>query len=188
MPAIPPAPVGNVGSQLDRAIRAFLISMGCGGVDNINTGYSTTVNTYPNAVVKSIQSTHAPENTGVEVYTVQIQARQSAVTEVGEPNPEGKRVELDGFIGQILAAMMQTSDGFTFDATAALITTAGQGLATSDGSPAGDLSAQNNADMAEFTLDHLYYKGATRGQPDDESAAWIEVRNFECHAYASSAH
>lgn len=174
--------------MLDRAIKAFLISMGCGGAENINVAYSQATNEYPNAVIKSFQSTHAPENTGIEVYQVQIQAKQSAVTAVNEPNPEGSRVILDNFIGQILASMMQSSDGYTFDYTAGLITAAGQALAVSDGSPQGDLSAQNNADMAEFTLDHLYYKGASRGQPDDDAAAWVEVRNFECHAYASSVH
>lgn len=175
-----PVSIPNVCSQCDRAIRAFLISQGCGSAEDINVAYSVSTNTYPNTVVKSISSTHLVENSGLERIQVQLQFKQTAAIDPGEPNPEFTRVQLDLRVGQSLAAMLQTSDNYTLDATAALITVAGQALAVSDGSPAGNQSALNNADMAQFTMQHLYYKGAARGQPDDDNASWVEVRNFEC--------
>jgi hypothetical protein len=36
----------------------------------------------------------------------------------------------------------------------------------------------NNGDMATFTCQHIQYTGDTRGEPNEEGASWVEVRNF----------
>jgi hypothetical protein len=47
----------------------------------------------------------------------------------------------------------------------------GRALATID--------ATNESDMTEFTCLSGRYLGMTRGEPEDGSCAWVEVRNFE---------
>ncbi len=183
--------MGNIPSQLERAIAAFLLANGCGTVDDVSPGRSLKLNTYPLTIVKTAQGSHDPQNTGTMVCQVQLQFKQSAINEKGEPNPGQAWVEFDARIGAAMAQMLQSNDGNTFDYTAHLITVAGRALAVAvtdqddpDGAAQAAQIAANNADMADFTLTHLYYKGYARGVPDDEASAWMDVHNFECHACA----
>lgn len=171
------APSGNFGSQVDRAICAFLIANGCGDASSVNPSYSVETNKYPVTIVKAYQSQHDPMLTGREVYQVHIQMKESAVSASGEPNPEFNRTRIDALAGAVMACMMQSDDGNTLDYTAGLITAAGRALNTGSPLPSG----QNNADMSDFTIDHIYFKGSQRGTPDDDGSAWVEVRIFEVH-------
>lgn len=176
------APTGNFGSQIDRAICAFLIINCCGDSTNVSPSTSIAVNKYQLIQVKAFQSQHDPMLTGRESYQVQIQCKASAITESGNPNPEFRRAQLDALRGQALACLMQSDDDNTLDYTAAAITKAGRALNTGITLPDG----QNNADMSDFTIDHLYWRGSTRGEPDDEAAAWVEILNFEVHGCAAN--
>lgn len=177
MPVTTLSPSANFGSQLDRAICAFLIANDCGDESNVNPSYSIATNAYPITTVKSYQSQHDPMLTGRDVYQVEIEMKQSAVTASGNPNPEFNRAEIDALVGAVMAAMMQSNDANTLDYTARQITLAGRALNT--GSILTD--GQNNSDMSDFTVDHIYFKGSQRGDTDEEGTAWIEKRTFECH-------
>ncbi len=179
--------IANLPSQLERAIVAFLLANGCGTVDDVLQGRSLRIKGYPVTIVKTAQGMHAPQNTGIYVCQVQLQFKQSAVNASGEPNPDHVWVDFDARIGMAIAQMLQSNDGCTFDYTAAAITTAGRAMAVAaDDSPEAALIAKNNADMPDFTLTHICYKGYARGVPDDDSGAWMDVHTFECHACPSN--
>ncbi len=177
---MPLTPLPNVGSQLDRAIVAYLISVEAGTAANTYPSYCSTDKVFPNTTVKSHASAHDPDLTANEIFNVAIMAKFNAREETA--NPEAKRKAADERIGLIMAALLQSDDGQTLKATARAITAAGRALATSDNATV----AANNADMADFTLQHWYYKGAVRGTPEDESCAWVEVRNFQATASPSN--
>ncbi len=109
---------------------------------------------------------------------VDIQCKFPAAHQPGQSPTFINRVEMDKRVGLVMAAMLQSSDGESLDATATAINDAGRALAGTD--PA------NSSDMAAFTLQKLYYKGAVRGEPDEEGVSWVEVRNFECHGCPSN--
>lgn len=176
------APTGNFGSQLDRAICAYLIAQGCGTAGNISPANSQPVNAYPTITVKSFSSEQDPVLTGRESYQVQIQCKTSAATETNDPNPAARAAQSDALVGQVMAAMLQSDDQNTLDYTARAITTAGRALATG----LNILPDSNNADMLDFTLDHLYWIGTQRGEPDDDGSAWVEIRTFKCNGSPSN--
>lgn len=161
----------NVGSQLDRAIIAYLISLEVGTSENIYPAHTSIEKVLPSITVKSYSSSHEQQS-GVENYQVSIQCMAEAVIDSSTPTV------IDNLVGLVMAAMLQSEDGETLDYTAAQITETGRALAVSD--------PDSNADMADFTLNHLYYKGAQRGKPDDDNSIWAEVRNFEAHVSPSN--
>jgi len=79
---------------------------------------------------------------------------------------------------QMLAMSKGDSTTGRLDATIANITDAGRELAT--------LDDENESDMSEFTCIFVRYLGMTRGQPEDNSCAWIEARNYEIVACPSN--
>jgi hypothetical protein len=176
-------PTPNPGSQLDRAITAFLIQNGIGkwAVQNkgdciIVPADSLEIKTYPNVTVWSHSSQHDPVQTGNEYFQVRITCKFSAAGAKQSANPYAARVARDKIVGTLMAAMMQSSDNSTLDYTAMLITQAGNAMATS-----GTIEQQaNNADMTQFTCLHVYYLGTeSRGEPDEAGCDWVEVRSFK---------
>lgn len=176
--------VPNVGSQLDRAIVAWLVSQGVGTDPSCQVlpAYSTEENAYPNITVHSLRSQNEPQLAGNKSFTVQVRIAQAASREVKDPNPENARVILDLLTGQCAYALLQSNDGQSLNLTAQNITTAGRALAAS----ADPTIAANNADMANFTCQYLFDQGQTRGKPSDEAAAWVEVLNFTAVANPSA--
>ena len=167
--------IGNCGGMLDRSIAAYLISQGCGTWANILSSDSLQIKGYPNATILSHQSVQDEVLTGNERWQVTITAKYSAVQSVNAPDKYAARVARDQFVGLITAAMLQSDDGATLDATAAMITAAGRALATT-GTPQ---QQADNADLVNFTCLHVHFLGSTRGIPDEEGCAWVEVRRFE---------
>lgn len=172
LPSIP-----NVGSQLDRAVAAYLAGLGING-GAVYPAFSVATKTYPVVKVVSRQSSQDPELTGNEKFRVNIEVRQSAASAAKPVNLESQRVALDLLVGQIMAAMMQTQDGGTLDYVCALITAAGISLSTTGTAT----QKANNADMAAFSCLYMRYIGATRGEPEEENLAWVEIRTFEITA------
>jgi hypothetical protein len=180
MPVLTPTP--NPGSQLDRSLVAYLVSQGIGvweledaGDVVISPADGLAVQTFPNITVASMSSQHTPMLTGIEEFTTHIMVKYSVAGALQQANPFAVRVARDYTIGLVMAAMMQSADNATLDATAALITAAGRALATS-----GTAQEQaNNADMANFTCQHVYYNGTVgRGKPDEKGCDWVETRGF----------
>jgi hypothetical protein len=179
-----------IGSQLDRAIVAYLIANGVGlwrwtkqGDCVIWPADGLAVRTYPNVTVWSHRSTHTPVLTGIEEFETSITCKFSAAGAVQAANPYAIRVARDAILGLALACMLQSDDGSTLDATARAITAAGRALVTK-----GTAQEQaNNADMAAFTCLHVYYLGTTaRGLPEEEGCDWVEVRGFRISACPSA--
>lgn len=171
MPDLTPIP--NFGSQLDRAIVAYLIAMGAGTAADTFPAYQSGTKKLPNTTIRAFQSQHEVKGSGNEVYNVSIQSKFPAAVQPGQSNPHANWLGSDRRIGLILAAMLQTDDGETLRKVATDITTAGRALAVSD--------PTNNSDMAEFTLEEIYFRGSARGTPEEDATAFVEVRNFECH-------
>ena len=175
-----PPNIGNIGSMLDRAIAAWLASQNCGYITATTTAQILPANSpiqksYPCIIVHSQRSTNTPQFVGNKQFSVKIMIKQSAVTTVADLNAENARVILDQLVGQCLYAMLQSNDGQTLGLTCSNITAAGQALATS----ILPYVAQNNADMATFSLQNLWDEGQTRGEPSEPGASWVEVLNFE---------
>lgn len=186
MPAPPKIP--NLGSQLDRAIVAWLTLNNCGYVTDTTAALIVPGNTpaikisYPVIIAHAARSTTAPQNVGTQELTVQLRIEQTSVLEVNDPNPENTRVVLDQLVGQVAYQMLQSTDRMQLDVTCAGITAAGRALAT-DADPQ---VAANNADMVNFTVQYLRYDGQTRGKPSEEGASWVEILNFTAIANASA--
>lgn len=170
--------IPNIATQIERAIRAYLIEQGAASAEDchISTDYRTR-NSDNISIIARVSTTGHAELSGNELYQVSIQHRFQALPPPEEPNPEQYRINLDKSVGRAQLAMMNGESG-TLSPTCSAITAAGRALAT-----AGSTTLQeNNADMTEFTCLSVRYLGATRGQPDDSANHWMEVRNYEVGA------
>jgi hypothetical protein len=168
--------MGNVRNQLERAAIAYLIAQNAGTAADTFPGRSVQVKTYPCTVVRAFRSDHDPVFSGSEMVQLQIQIKGSAANAANAANPANVWVAFDARVAAVQAALMTAavlSDGSVQDLSyvAQQITVAGRALATSN--------PQNNADMAAFTCQSWYYKGATCGEPAEGDCAWVEILNFE---------
>jgi len=174
-------------SKLNRAIAAYLVSVGAGGPDDISTGNDISSRGYPNTTVKATLSKSEIPLTGLRRITVHISVKGSAVSAPDEPNPDQPRLDHDARIAATYDALMQSDDGHTLRATADAITAAGRALATpTDGTDAAAQLAANNADMADFTCEGWYDVGEGDGEPDESGASWEEILIFEALCNASN--
>jgi len=175
-----PGNIPNIGSQIDRAIVAYLASVNAGYITDdlaaqILPANSPVEKGQYTIVVHAVRGQNQPERVGNKLFNIQIRIEYSAVTEVSDPNPEGARVLLDQVVGQVAYALLQSDDGQSLNYTARAITTAGRALSNTGTAQ----SKANNADMANFTLQYLFDQGQTRGEPNEEGASWVEVLNFD---------
>ena len=170
-----PAPYSDLDYKLNRAIAAYLISVGglCGTAADIFPDESANPNKYPNTEIQTVSGQPYPKFSGDYRCRVQIIISESAVK--GTPLTFSKRV------GATVDALLQTdtTDGQTYRATEALINSAGRALAVSD--PA------NNADMVDFTVQDWTEAGFGRGQiQDGEGCSWRKVWMFDCTVCGSN--
>lgn len=175
--------IPNVATQIERAIRALFISKGAASasdcfISNESTdraGIATGITT----IRANTSTTSESELSGRETITVTIQNKFAARDNPAESNNDAARIEMDKRVGRQMTALMQggtVSGDLNF--ACADINEAGRALATSSNATV----AANNADMSEFTVTFGRYLGLTRGEPEDDSAAWVEVRTFEFKA------
>lgn len=180
-----PAPFNNLRSKLDRAICAWLISQGCGSVDDLVPFLSVKELKYPNTKVHSTLSQPDEKFTGNRRVKIQISIKGAADPDEGESS----RIEFDQRVAQTMDALMQTDDEQTLAFTAAAITTTGRAMAV-DPTFGMDLTAaqfaKDNADMADFTCLEWYEAGEGDGLADAEGCAWEQVLMFEAVACPSA--
>jgi hypothetical protein len=198
----PIAPVPNVGSQLERAVIAYLkacfqkaalpgLTLG-----EVNFYFSNDwrARVVPLLDVLAHKSTEQPPHTRSESYSVKIEVEWPGANQPGATNTEMNWIQINNFIGLVMAALSQTDSATDVSAgarvTSELITRAGRALAV-DGSSGSDpdqvADAANNADMAEFTCDFVEFKGSQRAERLGDGTVWIkEVRNFEMRACPSN--
>lgn len=174
--------IPNSASQLERAIRAMFIARGDATAADCHisneSGDRTGIANGITDILAVMSTATDTEPSGNEKWTVRIQNKFGAVVQPDEPNPQLNRVAMDQRVGRQMLALLRGT--YSLDETCADITNAGRALAVANDSTAeAILDAANNADMAEFTCLFGRYLGATRGQPEDGSCAWVEVRNME---------
>ncbi len=173
-------PYSKLRSKLNRAIAAYLVSAGAGGVNDVTPANTVGKSDYPNTTVRSTLSKVEVAFTGLRRISVQISIKGSAVNAVNEPNKDVSRVNFDTRVATTEDALMQTDDDQTLLATADNITAAGRALAVpADGSDAAALIAANNADMVDFTCQAWYEAGNGDGEASDPGCSWEEILMFE---------
>jgi len=178
---MPLTAIPNNATQTERALRALFIANAAGTADDIfiSNDWRDRPGTLTDIIAQS--SRHATENSGDEIWTVAIQNKFPAAPQPGEENPEALRVAIDERVGLQMAALAQSDDNQTLKFTTTAISAAGRALTTAG----SDMDQANNADMADFTCLFIRYLGATRGRSDEDSATWVEVRNYEITTCAS---
>lgn len=177
-----PAPYHNLGSKLDRAIVAYLISAAAGTAADILPANSRAKKNYPVTVVQSRRGIPNPDLSGNYLVDVRVMVEYSAVQEPNEANAEKNRVAADLRLAKTYDALMQSDNDEDLRATCGLIEAAGRALVN-----AGSATDKaNNADMADFSINGWYDKGFERGEPDQEGCAWVEVLNFQCSCVPSN--
>ncbi len=197
----PIAPVPNPGSQVERAVIAYLKACFIAaklpglGLDKLNFYFSKDWKdrTPPLIDVLAHKSVENPPFTRNEDYQVKITAEGPGVNQPGASNTESNWLQLNAMIGLVMAALSQTNSATDVSAgarvTAGLITNSGRALAvdaSGGADPAQKLDAENNADMAAFTCSFVEFKGSQRAEISD-GTIWIkETRNFEMRACPSN--
>jgi len=179
------APVPNVGSQIERAVLAYLTWAFGDDAANYQFLFSNdwVIRQPPYVEVLAHKSAEQPVNSRDETYQVRIECKWKGNNEAGQSNPDVNWAAINDFIGVVMAAMSQTdNNGQDYAATCALINQYGRALAT-----AGDATAQeNNADMTDFTCLRIRFMGSQRAEAAEGSFFIKEVRNFEIDACASN--
>ena len=158
------APYNNIRSKLNRAIAAYLVSAGAGRAADVLLANTSQPKGFPNTTIRSAIAKPEVQFVSLYMVTVHIVIRESAVS--------SNRVAFDQRISATFDAMMQSDDGQSLKATAALITAAGRALATTD--------PENNADMADFTCQAVHEGGCGDGEPDKDGTYWEEILIFDC--------
>jgi hypothetical protein len=189
----PPAP--NIGSQIERAVIAYLKSVFNDQKDNYTFYFSNDwkVREAPLFDVLAHKSTETVPHTRNESYQVRIEAKWLGTNVAGEPsnseaNPDTDWQAINRMIGVVMAAMSVGNPGAGPDdvakTTAADITAAAWALAASDPTNNGDLAGVMDADgfPTGFVVEYVEFKGAQRAEAVEGTFYIKEVRNFEIRA------
>jgi hypothetical protein len=186
MPAL--APVPNIGSQLERALIAYMYAC-YGGERQLSSFYFSNdwkVRTPPLLDIFAQKSTEKVQHSRVESYLVTMDWKWPGINQPGVENPDFNWKSINDFVGVGMAGMSQTDDdGETYRATAYQIAQAGRRLAvlgTASVLDATPTDIANNADMVDFYCDYVEFKGATRGAMSGGEVFIKELRTFEIHA------
>jgi len=172
------APYHNLGSKLDRAIVAYLISEGAGTAGDVYPANRSGTKVLPNTTVQAFRGQPNPVCDGNYNVDVKVLVSMPAAEQPGSENTQAQRVAFDERLARTFDALHLSDDGDTLKATADAITDAGRDLADSD--------PDNNADMADFTCLSVLNLGFDRGEPDDAACAFVEVLTIRCNCCPSN--
>ena len=158
------------GSKLDRAIVAYLLTLGAAytSANTCPANYNVD-NTYPNVTVGCSSWEASPLYVGNQRCQFTVRFEFSAVQAVGDKS-QAARIALDAFVGAVTDALSLTDDNQTLNKTCSLINEAAYALAAAQ--PVTD------GDLADFTMIMLMNNGGARGKPDTEGTAWVEEFNY----------
>lgn len=188
-------------SKLERAVKAFLIEQGKAEEGSTFISNDGRVRGFPNRTILgtalSTTAKHRPD--GRVYFGVQHHFRAPGI-DAGAARPPSSdsgaaRAAMDAYVGDSANSMM-VSDGNSLLAVAVGITDAGRRLAQTDGTPAGDAIATQNADMVNFRCDWIAQAdpfltrgkcgdGSTEGDWAESKGHWVEILNFT--AFVSQA-
>lgn len=192
MAALAPSP--NVGSQLERAVIAWLWAAFGSNLDFDPATTNLALNNFyfsndwrerkaPLVDVMATKSAEAVKHSRIENYSLKVEVEWPGVSQPGVENPDFNWVSVNTLIGMVMSAMSQSDDDNGFRVSAMKITQAGRRLAVlgrADGA-GSDQDVENNADMATFYCDYLEYVGAIRAVQSGGEIWLKEIRNFELH-------
>src|SRR5208282_832181 len=181
-------PVPNIGSQIERAIAAYLYFSFGGAPTAPNFYFSNDWKPRVPPLIDVLAHKSAEEirHQRVETYMVRIEAKWPGTVQPGTVNPDYNWTQINSLIGVVMAAMSQTdnlADGYR--ATALGITVAGRKLSvlgTWAVTGASTTDIANNSDMAAFYCDYIEFKGSQRAEAAAEGLFLKEIRNFEVRA------
>lgn len=172
----PPAP--NIGSQIERAVLAYLQACYLDDAPKYAFLFSNDwkTRTAPYVEVIAHKSTETVPHTRNESFVVRIEWKWPGNNEAGQANPDVNWQSINAFVGVGMAALSVSAGNPPNDlpeTVAADITAAAQALAVAD---------PTHADLATFVCEFVEYKGAQRAESDGQSFFIKEVRNFEIRA------
>ena len=172
-------PVPNVGSQIERAVLAFLQDAYGDDADKYNFYFSNDWKLRKAPYVEALahKASATEPHTGDKTFAVRIEWKWKGNNEAGQENPDANWKSINDFVGIGEAAFGQTTGGNpdTLPATvSAEINRCGRALAVSD--------PDNQADMADFTCKNVEYKADQRAESSEGAFFIKEVRNFEITA------
>jgi hypothetical protein len=191
--AIDFTPSGNVGSQVERAVVAHLewFLAAC-NLPPINFYFANDGRDRQPPLIEVLahKSTEGPTHSRDEIVDVRIELEWPGVNQPSQPNPDWNWVQVNKFIGSVMAAMsISDNGGQDYAATCASLSQYGRLLAT-DASKGGDpvqvKQAADNYDMVNFTAQYLRYKGFQRAMISNGALYFREIRNFEIDACAAN--
>ena len=192
MPAL--APVPNIRSQIERALRIYLMDCGVGTFQQFRLShdyserkiFDSSGNRVPLIDIFGVRSSEKPQNSRLESWIVRIDPEYDATIQPNDPNPNANWVAINTLTGLIMASMSQTTNaGGGYLSTALMLSVFGRRLAVlgaqlGDGSPT---SVQDNADMALFFCNYVDYVGAVGVKQDAQGGLHFrEERNFTIDA------
>lgn len=171
-------PVGNVGSQLERAMAAYFVTQEIATADQIYISNDVKKRSFPTIDIFAHTSTEEVAHSRIEAYQVRVKCQLQSAVQQGETNPGLHWKDINVQVGRVMAAMSLVDDQNDFTRTAISITTAGRLLATT-----GTAQEQsNNSDMADFTCQYVQFMGSKRAEQNEQGIAFCEIRNFLIHA------
>jgi len=188
----PPAP--NIGSQIERALIAYLQGVFGEEAAGYNWYFSNDwkVRQAPFIAVLAHKSTETVKHTRNESYMVKIEAEWKGTNVAGQPagdNPDTDWLTINRMIGLVMAGMSVSGGGGPNDVpetTAQDITAAAWAAAGAAPDVDGDLAGTADGDghwLTGFAVEYVEYHGAQRAQVDPGGTLYItEVRNFEIRA------
>jgi hypothetical protein len=171
-------PVTNIGSQIERAVLAYLQE--CYGDDAakyeflFSNDWKTRKPPYVEVIAH--KSTETIPHTRNESFMVRIEWKWRGNNVAGETNPDVNWQSINDFVGVGMAGLSVSGGDAPDDLPATIaadIQAAAQALAADD---------PTHKDLATFLCDFVEYKGAQRAESDGQSFFIKEVRNFEIHA------
>jgi hypothetical protein len=193
-------PIPNNGSQLERAVAAWLIHATKDNALgfrlkpdyfyflNDNRARGVPKPDEPIITVTAPNSAPSAEFSGNREHTLEIELGFKAIVQPGATDPQFNRILIDRYIGLVEAAMSQTNNNQNLDATQDGITAQGIALKTSGINDKNDWrDAASNFDMDAFTCLFVNSEfNSLRGHPGEKSARdttwWIEKRTWRITA------
>ena len=181
-------PVSNVGSQIERAIIAYLkTAYAAAGVPEPNFYYTNdgeARSVIPNGLIDVLASDSAetPTFSNDEDYNVRIRAEWPGANQPNQNDTDFNLTQINQLIGVVVAAMSQTTTGQDRQTTCTNINECGRALATT-GTPQ---EQADNADMVNFTCLKVMSRGSIRATNQEGGLYFHETRRYQIGASPSN--
>jgi hypothetical protein len=178
-----PDPNSDLQSKICRAVKAMLVSEGAGSAIDTFIELSSDPRPLPNTTISTGGGDELVKYSGIwKFQNVRVEMRDNATVQPTEINPVAAIVAATERYNRIRTALSRLGNSGEFTYTPALLTAAGRALAVSDGSEEGDQRAEDNADMAYFTITWWNITGLSAPQSNSEATCFESELQFECHA------